>query len=419
MLEADYQGHVLSFDGAAKTSTRLGSCGCILWKLPGWDVLEARGFPLKDVTVNDSEYCGLNYGLRMALEHGIHELVVVGDSRIAIQQAQGLINCNQPNLQRRLAEFEYLKTKFQTLKLVHVKREFNQPADYLTSTTLAFGEAWQVQDADELTHLQLVSNVQEKLMKPCPAPNAEVQESEVATAEDHGVTPESDGIPGPESAPLPRSAKVLIAVTRAQVPNNADPPEDDDEREPLGPLEFQAERWRRIKAHQSHDPYLVELMKFLKGDVGDLPRPRVRKLARVAEDFILDSRDVLYRLSRATRDRPRDNVDELRLVVPRDLYSDLLHYAHEDYQGGHQGIKRTFEKLSSEFYWLGMYADVERFVKECPMSITTAQDVAEAYEERVFRNFGASSMIRHDQDPRFMSEVFKCFRELLGNNELL
>ncbi|POM77532.1 LOW QUALITY PROTEIN: Reverse transcriptase [Phytophthora palmivora] len=356
MLEANYQGHVLSFDGAAKTSTRLGSCGCILWKLPGWNVLEARGIPLTDVTVNDSEYCGLNYGLRVALEHGIHELVVVGDSRIAIQQAQGLINCNQPNLQRRLAEFESLKTKFQALKLVHVKREFNQAADYLTSKTLAL--AWQVQDADELTHLQLVSKVQEKLMKPCPAPNAEVQESEVPDAENRGVTPESDGVPGPESAPLSRSAKVLIAVTRAQVPNNTGPPEDDDEREPLGPLEFQTERWRRIKAHHSHDPYLVELMKFLKGDVGDLPRPRVRKLARVAEDFILDSRDVLSCYPRAAS-RQR------RWIQIGHLHSDLLHYAHEDNQGGHQGIKRTFEKLSSEFYWLGMYADVERFVKEC------------------------------------------------------
>ncbi|POM67344.1 Hypothetical protein PHPALM_16681, partial [Phytophthora palmivora] len=311
MLEADYQGHVLSLDGAAKTSTRLESCGCILWKLPGWNVVEARGLPLKDVTVNDSEYCGLNYGLRMALEHGIHELVVVGDSH------------------------------------------------YLTSKTLVLGEAWQIQDADELTHLQLVSKVQEKLMKPCPSPNAEVQESKVSGSENNGGLMES------LAAPLPRSAKVLIAVTRAQVPNNTNPPEDNDERDPLGPLEFQAERWRRIKAHQSHDPYLVELMKFLKGDVGDLPRPRVRKLARVAEDFILNSRDVLYRLSRATRERPRDNVDELRLVVPRDLHSDLLHYAHEDYQGGHQGIKRMFEKLSSEFYWLGMCADVERFVKEC------------------------------------------------------
>jgi hypothetical protein len=30
MLELDYAGIVLSFDGAAKTSTRQGSCGCVL-----------------------------------------------------------------------------------------------------------------------------------------------------------------------------------------------------------------------------------------------------------------------------------------------------------------------------------------------------------------------------------------------------
>ncbi|KAE9174798.1 hypothetical protein PF002_g28950 [Phytophthora fragariae] len=52
-----------------------------------------------------------------------------------------------------------------------------------------------------------------------------------------------------------------------------------------------------------------------------------------------------------------------------------------------------------------------------PMDSTTAQDVAEAYEERVFRSFGASSLLRHDQDPRFMSEVFTRFRELLGSRQ--
>ncbi|GMF52911.1 unnamed protein product [Phytophthora fragariaefolia] len=51
------------------------------------------------------------------------------------------------------------------------------------------------------------------------------------------------------------------------------------------------------------------------------------------------------------------------------------------------------------------------------MGSTTAQDVAEAYEERVFRQFGASSKLRHDQDPRFMSEVFSRFRDLLGSRQ--
>ncbi|GMF59212.1 unnamed protein product [Phytophthora fragariaefolia] len=52
-----------------------------------------------------------------------------------------------------------------------------------------------------------------------------------------------------------------------------------------------------------------------------------------------------------------------------------------------------------------------------PMGSTTAQDVAEAYEELVFRQFGASSKLRHDQDPRFMSEVFSRFRDLLGSRQ--
>ncbi|OWY95904.1 reverse transcriptase [Phytophthora megakarya] len=135
-LEADYQGYVLSFNDAAKVSTRRGSCGCILWKLPGWQVVKAEGHILEGVTVNDAEYHGLILGLKLAMKYDVKELVAVGDSRIVVQQAQGLINCNQPNLQRRLAEYEDLRKNFVLVRLIHVKREFNQAADYLTTKTL-------------------------------------------------------------------------------------------------------------------------------------------------------------------------------------------------------------------------------------------------------------------------------------------
>jgi hypothetical protein len=241
----------------------------------------------------------------------------------------------------------------------------------------------------------------------------------------------------------------------------------------MNPVEYQAERWRRIKAHQELDPRLNDLKKFLNDELDRFSRAQIRKLSKKADLYAVDVRGVLYRLSWSTRDRPRDMSDELRLVVPEGLRSDMLHYAHGDFQGGHQGMTRTFEKLRLEFNWRSMHADVQRFVEECvdcasgkgrppnagpspgnieprrrfeavsmdfvthmprsvrgntflllfqdmfsgyvmckPMDSTTAQDVAEAYEERVFRSFGASSMIRHDQDPRFMSEVFTRFREL-------
>ncbi|OWZ14400.1 LOW QUALITY PROTEIN: reverse transcriptase [Phytophthora megakarya] len=226
------------------------------------------------------------------------------------------------------------------------------------------------------------------------------------------------------------------------------------------------------------DEYLSEIKDFLKENFEKFSPRRLRKVAKVAALFVLDTRDVLYRLARSTRDRPRDFQDEPRLVVPKALRDDVLHYGHEDFQGGHQGITRAYKRLCSEFYWPGMYADVEHFVKECvdcgsgtgkppnagpspgnieprqpfevvsmdfvthmpksnrghtflllfqdmfsgyvmckPMNSTTAQDVAEAYEERVLRNFGSSSMVRHDQDPRFMSEVFTRFRERLHRRQ--
>ncbi|OWZ09771.1 reverse transcriptase [Phytophthora megakarya] len=67
MLSEEYSGVVLSFDGAAKTSTRKGSRGCILWQLPEWKVLDARGHILDGVTVNDAEYFVLLKWLAMAL----------------------------------------------------------------------------------------------------------------------------------------------------------------------------------------------------------------------------------------------------------------------------------------------------------------------------------------------------------------
>ncbi|KAG2776214.1 hypothetical protein PC116_g26709 [Phytophthora cactorum] len=43
------------------------------------------------------------------------------------------------------------------------------------------------------------------------------------------------------------------------------------------------------------------------------------------------------------------------------------------------------------------------------MSDTSALSMAQVFEESVYRRFGAPSLIRHDRDPRFMSEVFQAF----------
>ncbi|GMF46115.1 unnamed protein product [Phytophthora fragariaefolia] len=53
------------------------------------------------------------------------------------------------------------------------------------------------------------------------------------------------------------------------------------------------------------------------------------------------------------------------------------------------------------------------FVMAKAMSDTSALCVAQAFEECVYSRFGAPSLVRHDRDPRFMSEGFQAFAEMM------
>ncbi|KAJ8535368.1 hypothetical protein ON010_g13370 [Phytophthora cinnamomi] len=249
----------------------------------------------------------------MVLSRQVEDLAVVGDSRIVIQQAQGFIHYHQPNLQKHLAKCEIQKGKFRSLRLVHNKREHNQAADYLTSKTLALGEAWSVQDSEELVHLERVED------------SRNVDEAKGCTPGRRSIS--ASGYIDPEEG----NSGVFAVLTgsRARDVERRNPEVDGDtspnvcgSRRPMGLLKYQAERWRRIRNHQDQDPYLSEIKSFLKGDFERFSPKRLRKITKVADLFALAARDFLYRLARTTRDRPRDFADEPRLVIPEPLRPD-------------------------------------------------------------------------------------------------
>jgi hypothetical protein len=39
--------------------------------------------------------------------------------------------------------------------------------------------------------------------------------------------------------------------------------------------------------------------------------------------------------------------------------------AHETLMAGHLGVKKTTDRVTSEFYWPGIQADIKRFCKSC------------------------------------------------------
>ncbi|KAE9341162.1 hypothetical protein PF008_g10767 [Phytophthora fragariae] len=133
-----YSGHVLSFDGSAKTEKHggYGSCSWILWKLPEWTIVIAASAYLETTTVNLAEYAGMNNGVSAALGLAITDLVIVEDSRLTIQQSLGVIACRKETLMAQLNHHRELVAKLRSVKYLHAIREFNAAADSLASETL-------------------------------------------------------------------------------------------------------------------------------------------------------------------------------------------------------------------------------------------------------------------------------------------
>ncbi|GMF37356.1 unnamed protein product [Phytophthora lilii] len=227
MLEADYEGCLLSFDGAAKLSDRRGCSGCILF--------------------------------RLALAREVTDLIVVGDSRIAIQQAQATsvvwdsdtvseIQCLNPRLQMMLNEFEQRRPKFKSVKFEHVKREFHSAAYYLTFKTLLTQHSLTIDDPVELAQLKQLNRIPEKLIK--------AEESQLVKP-DAGLSPESE-IPDDVIAEPVVIARVAAAmslesqifvVTRSQAQNQDDAGNRDrDERSESTSVTAEAESEYRPKS---------------------------------------------------------------------------------------------------------------------------------------------------------------------------
>ncbi|KAE9283494.1 hypothetical protein PF008_g27392 [Phytophthora fragariae] len=227
----------------------------------------------------------------------------------------------------------------------------------------------------------------------------------------------------------------------------------------------QAERRRRISNAQDEELRWADLKAFLRGELDSFTHRQAQNASKVADNFVLSEDGLLYYQGQKRHRAEFDSADlALRLVVPTTLIDEVLHSCHNAIEGGHQGIVRTFYRVKAEFYWVGLYADVAKHVEACEdcstskskpqlkgyspgnvasefpfqmvsmdfviplaktqrgntalllfqdhftgyviakaMSDTGVLDVAKAFEECVFRRFGAPSLIRHDRDPRFMS----------------
>ena len=91
-----------------------------------------------------------------------------------------------------------------------------------------------------------------------------------------------------------------------------------------------------------------------------------RGLNRDETMFVLKT-DLMY------RQFTKGNKLTLQLVIPERFREKVLRLAHETLMSGHVGIKRTMDRVLTEFFWPGVCGDVSRFCKSCDICQRTIQ----------------------------------------------
>ncbi|KAG3068516.1 hypothetical protein PI125_g23398 [Phytophthora idaei] len=164
-LPRDYRGFVVSFDGSAKTEKYggYGSCSWVLCSLPEWKIVIAANAYLPSTTANVAECTGMNNGVKAAIAHGAEDLVIVGDSRLAIQQSLGVIACQKESLLTLLNIHKELTAQFRSVKYLHVVREYNAAADSLATEALESKVSQMVLAETRKSELVTLNRIQEMI----------------------------------------------------------------------------------------------------------------------------------------------------------------------------------------------------------------------------------------------------------------
>ncbi|KAH9076241.1 hypothetical protein Ae201684P_012729 [Aphanomyces euteiches] len=219
------------------------------------------------------------------------------------------------------------------------------------------------------------------------------------------------------------------------------------------------------------------MKKYFRGEFDNLSQRECQQIAKTVHQFDICEEGALYRLLWSTKRSPTPQLT-WSLVIPRSLVTEVLQQCHDGVQGGHFKFMKTYAKAKAFYYWDSMYADTKTYCENCetcatgapsphvkapspgnllrqrPMDIVCfdigtdlpksfrgntqlvlfediftamvmvkatpnrhAHTIAQAYEEAVFRRFGACRELRHDREPSFMSEVFKHFAAMLGQSQ--
>ncbi|KAE9265160.1 hypothetical protein PR003_g32544, partial [Phytophthora rubi] len=305
-----------------------------------------------------------------------------------------------------------LVAKLRSVKYLHAIREFNAAADSLASETLEFKASAVTTSEARIAELRALNRINEVIYetsvdettgeKPSVSAlrasmtskepqsktffdfvraedrdsghvtvttrhQAKAMTKRVRFANEVSVMGQDDAARLAEPNAVPNEAlnvqEETLPATEALTAATPAPPDAED----VDPLTVQGERRRRVAAAQEEELRWSNLRAVLRSEDTRLGYKAARDAWKMADRFVLSEDGILYFVGTNRRSDPDEQQGTwMRLVVPSTMVQELLQSCHDSLEGGHQGINRTYHRVKSDYYWIGLYADVEKHARSCP-----------------------------------------------------
>jgi ribonuclease HI len=131
--EENENAYRLQFDGKSEPNPGPSSAGAVIHYSNSETVKAEVGEWIPNATNNEAEYKSLLIGLELAIQLGIKNLLIAGDSNLVINQVFGEWKVKSDNLKGLHAEIRSLFKNFDFIAAKHVYREHNDYADNITN----------------------------------------------------------------------------------------------------------------------------------------------------------------------------------------------------------------------------------------------------------------------------------------------
>ena len=116
----------------------------------------------------------------------------------------------------------------------------------------------------------------------------------------------------------------------------------------------------KMDEEQNKDPFIFDVKQYL--NFGSLPshsKEYASMVKRIGDAAYIVEGVVFYQLT-PKKGRHRDCI-----IAPKNIRDHILHQAHSTELSGHGGSQQTLYKIYEAYWWPGITADVDNYIRKC------------------------------------------------------